>query len=280
MPTEQMMEINGKTMVVDIARRGARGYGPAMTDETAPFGFQDVPKAEKASRVRAVFDSVAARYDVMNDAMSGGMHRLWKDAAAAKLNPQPGEVILDVAGGTGDSARRLKRRGEGAARRRGLAAPEIHVIDINSEMLEAGRARGEDGLTWTEADAERLPYPDRFADAYIISFGIRNCTDIAAVLREAHRVLKPGGRFFCLEFSRLAIGGLEPIYDFYSFKAIPALGKLIANDADSYTYLVESIRRFPDQETFLAMIQNAGLARAGYRNMAAGACALHWGWAV
>ncbi|MGE0595640.1 MAG: class I SAM-dependent methyltransferase [Hyphomonadaceae bacterium] len=251
-----------------------------MTDETASFGFEDVPKAEKASRVRAVFDNVASKYDLMNDAMSGGMHRIWKDAAAAKLNPQPGEIILDVAGGTGDIARRLKKLGDGAAQRRGLAAPEIHVADINAEMLEAGRARGEDGLTWTEADAEHLPYQDCFADAYIISFGIRNCTDIAAVLREAHRVLKPGGRFFCLEFSRLAVGGLEPVYDFYSFKAIPALGKLLANDPDSYRYLVESIRRFPDQETFLAMIREAGFQRAAYRNMAGGVCALHWGWKI
>lgn len=252
----------------------------AMNDDTASFGFQDVPKNEKAGRVRAVFDSVAARYDLMNDAMSGGMHRLWKDAAAAKLNPQPGEVILDVAGGTGDIARRLKKMGDAAARRRGRAPPEIHVVDVNTEMLAAGRARGEDGLVWTEGDAERLPFPDAFADAYIISFGIRNCTDIAAVLREARRVLKPGGRFFCLEFSRLAIGGLEPVYDFYSFNAIPALGKLLANDADSYRYLVESIRRFPDQERFLGMIRDAGFARAAYRNMAGGVCALHWGWAV
>ncbi|MEZ5994444.1 MAG: class I SAM-dependent methyltransferase [Hyphomonadaceae bacterium] len=251
-----------------------------MSDDTASFGFQDVPKGEKASKVRAVFSSVASKYDLMNDAMSGGMHRLWKDAAAAKLNPQPGELILDVAGGTGDIARRLKKLGDGAAQRRGLEAPEIHVIDINTEMLEAGRKRGEDGLYWHEGDAENLPVDDGVADAYIISFGIRNCTDIPAVLREARRVLKPGGRFFCLEFSRLAIGGLEPVYDFYSFNAIPALGKLLANDPDSYRYLVESIRRFPDQEAFLAMIREAGFARAAYRNMAAGVCALHWGWSV
>lgn len=251
-----------------------------MAEETASFGFQDVPKSEKASRVRAVFSSVASKYDLMNDAMSGGMHRLWKDAAGAALNPQPGELILDVAGGTGDVARRLKRLGDRAAARRGLEPPEIHVVDINPEMLEAGRQRGEDGLFWHEGDAERLPVDDAAADAYIISFGMRNCTDIAAVLGEARRVLKPGGRFFCLEFSRLALGGVEPVYDFYSFKAIPALGKLLANDADSYRYLVESIRRFPDQERFLGMIREAGFARAAYRNMAGGVCALHWGWAV
>ncbi len=251
-----------------------------MPSDTASFGFQDVPKAEKAERVRGVFSSVAAKYDLMNDAMSGGMHRLWKYAAAAKLNPQPGELILDVAGGTGDVARRLKKLGDAAAKRRSLEPPEIHVIDINAEMLEAGRKRGEDGLYWHEGDAEKLPVDGHAADAYIISFGIRNCTDIPAVLREAKRVLKPGGRFFCLEFSRLAIGGLAPVYDFYSFKAIPALGKLLANDPDSYRYLVESIRRFPDQERFLAMIQEAGFARAAYRNMAGGVVALHWGWSV
>ena len=251
-----------------------------MSSDTASFGFQDVPRAEKAGRVRAVFSSVANKYDLMNDAMSAGMHRFWKDAAAAKLNPQPGELILDVAGGTGDIARRLKKLGDGAAQRRGLEPPEIHVIDINTEMLEAGRKRGEGGLYWHEGDAENLPVHDSAADAYIISFGIRNCTDVAKVLREAKRVLKPGGRFYCLEFSRLAIGGLEPAYDFYSFNAIPALGKLLANDPDSYRYLVESIRRFPDQETFLAMIEAAGFKRAGYRNMACGVCALHWGWSV
>lgn len=254
-----------------------------MTDsspETASFGFTDVPKAEKASRVRAVFDSVAGRYDLMNDAMSAGLHRLWKDAAAAKLNPQPGEVIYDVAGGTGDIARRLKKLGDKAARRRGLVAPAIHVFDINAEMLAAGRNRGDDGLSWTCADAEKLPAPDASADAFIISFGIRNCTDIAAVLADARRVLKPGGRFFCLEFSRLAVAGLDGVYDFYSFQAIPALGKLLAGDAESYRYLVESIRRFPDQERFKAMIEEAGFARVSYRNFSAGVCALHWGWVV
>ncbi len=251
-----------------------------MAEETASFGFQEVPKAEKASRVREVFSSVASKYDLMNDAMSGGLHRLWKDAAVAKLNPQPNELILDVAGGTGDIARRMKKLGDAAAARRGLEPPEIHVIDINTEMLEAGRARGEDGLQWHEGDAENLPVDDAVADAYIISFGIRNCTNIDGVLREARRVLKPGGRFYCLEFSRLAVGGLEPVYDFYSFNAIPALGKLLANDADSYRYLVESIRRFPDQERFLGMIRDAGFARAAYRNMAGGVVALHWGWAV
>jgi demethylmenaquinone methyltransferase / 2-methoxy-6-polyprenyl-1,4-benzoquinol methylase len=248
--------------------------------ETASFGFQDVPKAEKAGRVRAVFDSVARRYDLMNDAMSLGLHRIWKDAAAAKLNPQPGEILLDVAGGTGDIARRLKRLGEAAAKRRGGAAPEIVVLDVNAEMLAEGRARGAEDLAWLCADAERLPLPGAYADGYVIAFGLRNCTDIAAVLTEARRVLKPGGRFVCLEFSRLAVGGVEPIYDFYSFRAIPQLGKWIANDAESYRYLVESIRRFPDQERLASMMRAAGFARVAYRNLAGGVVALHWGWAV
>lgn len=252
----------------------------AREEETVSFGFEEVAKAQKASRVRAVFDSVASRYDLMNDAMSAGLHRLWKDAAAAKLNPQPGEVILDVAGGTGDIARRLKKRADAARAHRGGEGADITVLDINAEMLAAGQKRGEDGLSWLCADAERLPYSSAHADAYIISFGIRNCTDIAAVLEEARRVLKPGGRFFCLEFSRLAVSALDPLYDAYSFRVIPALGRLIADDPDSYKYLVESIRRFPDQERFAAMISAACFARVGYRNFAGGAAALHWGWAL
>lgn len=249
-------------------------------EETASFGFEDVPRAEKAGRVRAVFDSVALRYDLMNDAMSLGMHRLWKDAATAKINPQPGEIILDVAGGTGDMARRLKRMADATALRRRRAGADIRVVDINASMLAEGRKRGGDGLSWVCADGERLPFESNIADAYIISFGIRNCTDIPAVLREARRVLKPGGRFHCLEFSQLAIGGVSPAYDAYSFHAIPAIGRVLANDAESYRYLVESIRRFPDQDTFAAMIADAGFTRVGYRNMTGGVCALHWGWAV
>jgi demethylmenaquinone methyltransferase/2-methoxy-6-polyprenyl-1,4-benzoquinol methylase len=256
-----------------------------MSDDTASFGFQDVPKSEKGARVREVFERVAPRYDLMNDAMSAGMHRLWKDSAAAKLNPQPGETILDVAGGTGDIARRLKRLSDKAAARRGLAPADITVFDINPDMLAEGRRRSdksgaEDGLNWAAGDAEHLPVPDAHADAYIISFGIRNCTDIPAVLAEARRVLKPGGRFLCLEFSQLAIVGLEPLYDLYSFRAIPALGKWIAGDEESYRYLVESIRRFPDQERFASMIRDAGFARVASRNLAGGVVALHWGWAA
>lgn len=245
--------------------------------DTASFGFADIPAAEKSGRVREVFDRVASRYDLMNDLMSGGMHRIWKDAAVAKLNPQPGETILDIAGGTGDIARRIKKRVEAAIARRGGEPARIIVSDINVEMLEAGRKRGEDGLEWEAGDAEHLPFPDNSADAYVISFGIRNVTDVQQALNDAWRVLKPGGRFVCLEFSRMAIGGVGPLYDAYSFQVIPQIGKLVARDEASYRYLVESIRRFPDQETFAAMIRAAGFRRVGWRNYTGGVVALHWG---
>lgn len=255
---------------------------PKGTSGTTSFGFTDVPAAEKADRVREVFDRVASRYDLMNDLMSGGMHRLWKDAAVAKLNPQPGETILDIAGGTGDIARRIRKRVEAAIGRRGGERARIIVSDINEEMLEAGRRRslkdgGEDGLEWIPGNAEALPFDDGMASAYIISFGIRNVTDVQKALGDAYRVLKPGGRFVCLEFSRMAIGGVGPLYDAYSFNVIPRIGKLVANDEAAYRYLVESIRRFPDQETFAGMIRKAGFGRVGWRNFAGGVVALHWG---
>ncbi|NWG52763.1 MAG: class I SAM-dependent methyltransferase [Hydrogenophilaceae bacterium] len=253
---------------------------PGAADDRTSFGFEDVPRAEKAQRVHGVFARVARRYDLMNDAMSGGLHRLWKDEAVAKLNPQPGEFFLDVAGGTGDIARRIARRAERIRKRRGGTPARIAIVDINEEMLAAGRARGEDGFSWVNADAEALPFRDASADGYTIAFGIRNCTNIDAVLREARRTLKPGGRFVCLEFSRLAIGGIEPVYDFYSFRIIPLIGKAVAGDEDSYRYLVESIRRFPEQEDFAGMMRDAGFARVGYRNLAGGVVALHWGWAL
>jgi demethylmenaquinone methyltransferase/2-methoxy-6-polyprenyl-1,4-benzoquinol methylase len=248
---------------------------------TADFGFEQVPRAEKAGRVRDVFARVASRYDLMNDLMSAGLHRLWKDAAADWVNPQPGETIVDCAGGTGDISRRLKARADRAARRRGIEnTGRIIVCDINEEMLAAGRAKGEDGLEWIAGDAEVLPFTDHFADAYTIAFGIRNVTEIQQALFEARRVLKPGGRFACLEFSHIAIGALEPLYDAYSFNVIPAIGGAVAQDEDSYRYLVESIRRFPDQETFAAMIKRAGFKRVGYRNFSGGVAALHTGWAL
>lgn len=246
---------------------------------TASFGFEDVPAREKAARVRDVFDKVAARYDLMNDLMSAGLHRVWKDIAADRLNPQPGESILDMAGGTGDVARRLLARAERARQRRGGDPARLLVADINAEMVAAGLRRGEDGLSWLVADAEALPLRNASMDAYSISFGIRNVTDIPKALKEARRVLKRGGRFVCLEFSRLAVPALEPAYDLFSFSVIPAIGKLVAGDGDAYRYLVESIRRFPDQETFAGMLRTAGFGRVDYSNLSGGVAAVHQGWA-
>lgn len=252
-----------------------------MTDPTtASFGFQDIPAAEKASRVRGVFDAVAARYDLMNDLMSAGMHRAWKDAVASRLNPQPGERILDLAGGTGDLARRFKALADAARVRRGGLPAEIIVVDINHEMIVAGRERGLDGLGWSVGDAEALPFADASCDGYVISFGIRNVTDIPKALHEARRVLKPGGRFLCLEFSKPTTGALEAAYDAWSFNAIPPIGRMVTGDAAPYQYLVESIRRFPDQETFRAMVEAAGFARTSVSNFSGGIVALHTGWAV
>jgi demethylmenaquinone methyltransferase/2-methoxy-6-polyprenyl-1,4-benzoquinol methylase len=252
-----------------------------MTKTEASFGFQDVDPADKPGLVRGVFDRVAGRYDLMNDLMSAGVHRLWKDMTAARLNPQPGETIIDCAGGTGDISQRLAKLARGAQARRGGADPKIVVIDYNAEMIAAGRKRGLDpAIAWTVGDAQRLPLPDRSADAYVIGFGIRNVTDIATALREARRVLKPGGRFLCLEFSRPTTPALAKAYDSYSFKAIPWIGELVAGDRASYQYLVESIRRFPDQARFAAMIEQAGFKRVGFTNFTGGVAALHHGWAL
>jgi demethylmenaquinone methyltransferase/2-methoxy-6-polyprenyl-1,4-benzoquinol methylase len=247
----------------------------------ATFGFRDVDPAEKPRLVRGVFDSVASRYDLMNDLMSGGVHRLWKDAVAARLNPQPGETIIDCAGGTGDMARRFAKMARAAQQRRGGADAKVFVVDYNAEMIAAGRSKGgEPEITWTVGDAQRLPLPDATADAYVISFGIRNVTDIAAALAEARRVLKPGGRFLCLEFSRPPAEAFRKFYDAYSFRVIPAVGGWVAKDRASYQYLVESIRRFPDQARFKGMIEQAGFSRVTYTNFTGGVAALHHGWAV
>jgi demethylmenaquinone methyltransferase/2-methoxy-6-polyprenyl-1,4-benzoquinol methylase len=252
-----------------------------MSERAATFGFRDVDPAEKPGLVRGVFDRVSGKYDLMNDLMSAGVHRLWKDAVAARLNPQPGEVILDLAGGTGDMARRFARLARQAQLRRGGPDATVHVLDYNAEMIGAGREKGgEPEMTWGVADAQRLPLPDAFADAYCISFGIRNVTDISLALREARRVLKPGGRFLCLEFSRPVSEALRNAYDLWSFKAIPRIGEWIVNDRDSYQYLVESIRRFPDQEAFAALIREAGFSRVTYSNYSGGIAALHQGWAI
>ncbi len=245
------------------------------------FGFRDVDATEKVSLVRGVFERVADRYDLMNDLMSGGVHRLWKDMLVARLNPQPGETIIDCAGGTGDVARRLARRSRVVQQRRGGADARVMVLDYNAEMVRAGREKGsEPEIAWGVGDAMALPLPDSCADAYVIAFGIRNVADVSAALREARRVLRPGGRFFCLEFSRPLSAPLRRAYDAYSFKVIPAVGGLVAGDRGSYQYLVESIRRFPDQKTFSGMIEAAGFSRVGHTNFSGGVVAMHHGWVL
>jgi demethylmenaquinone methyltransferase / 2-methoxy-6-polyprenyl-1,4-benzoquinol methylase len=241
--------------------------------ETVSFGYQEVAPEEKTRRVGDVFASVAQRYDLMNDAMSGGMHRLWKDRFVRRVKPRAGEQILDMAGGTGDIAFRLA-----------AAGASVTVADINPAMLEVGMERaakrGVDGLIWTEANAETLQWPDRFFDAYTIAFGIRNVTDIPAALREAHRVLRRGGRFFCLEFSTTLWPGFADVYDLYSHKLVPQLGKWLADDEASYRYLVESIRRFPDMARFERMIADAGFARTRVEPLLGGLVAIHSGWKI
>ena len=251
--------------------------GAQAPPEQASFGFRDVPASEKAGLVRQVFASVAPRYDLMNDLMSGGVHRLWKNALVDVVNPRPGEKFLDVAGGTGDIAFRiLKRQGE---------RPDVTVCDINPAMLEVGRDRAIDrgllvGLSWTTGDAETLPFPDHSFDGYTIAFGLRNVTDIDRALGEAHRVLKPGGRFYCLEFSKVTSAPLGRLYDAYSERALPFFGKLVARDAESYRYLHESIRRFPPQRELAARLRKAGFANVGWRDMTLGVVALHSAWRV
>jgi len=248
---------------------------------SATFGYRDVDAAEKAGLVRGVFERVAGRYDLMNDLMSLGAHRIWKDAAAARLNPQPGELIVDCAGGTGDLARRYAAMTRRAQARRGGPDARIVVVDINAEMVGAGRARGgEPEICWAVGDAERLPLPDASANAYSIAFGLRNVTDIPGALAEARRVLKPGGRFLCLEFSKLTAAALRPFYDAYSFGVIPRIGERVAGDGESYRYLVESIRRFPDQTALARLMAGAGFARVSVTNFTGGVAALHHGWAV
>jgi len=246
---------------------------PGPSAETIDFGFRQVPVQAKKTLVRAVFDSVARRYDLMNDLMSLGIHRAWKRAFIAALAPRPDRTLLDLAGGTGDITFGWLAGGGG---------PAI-LSDINAAMLEVGRdralARGfARGLSFLVADGERLPLPDRAVDTVTISFGLRNCTDKPAVLREARRVLKPGGRFLCLEFSRVQVAALAPLYDVWSFKVLPRLGRYVAKDEESYQYLAESIRTFPDQETLAAMMAEAGLARVRVRNLTGGIAAIHTGW--
>jgi demethylmenaquinone methyltransferase/2-methoxy-6-polyprenyl-1,4-benzoquinol methylase len=253
----------------------------ASAGKTSSFGFRDVEATEKVRLVRGVFDSVASNYDLMNDLMSGGVHRLWKDAAAAKLNPRPGEVILDVAGGTGDMARRYAKMARAAQRRRGGADASVIVLDYNAEMIMAGVGKGgEPEMSWSVGDAMALPLPDASVDAYSISFGIRNVADIAQALAEARRVLKPGGRFLCLEFSKVNVPGLDTLYDAYSFKLLPKMGQMVAGDAESYRYLAESIRRFPPPDQFARMIGEAGLDQVKVRTLSGGIAAMHSAWRI
>ena len=251
------------------------------TPRTSSFGFREVGLREKTDLVRGVFERVAPRYDLMNDLMSGGVHRLWKDAAVARLNPRPGETIIDCAGGTGDVARRLAKLARGAQKRLGGPTTRIVVVDYNAEMVAAGRRRDPaPEIAWAVGDAQALPLRDGKADAYVIAFGIRNVADLAKALSEAKRVLKPGGRFLCLEFSKPVAEPIRATYDAYSFKVIPAIGQLVAKDRDSYQYLVESIRRFPDQRRFAAMMTEAGFVNVGWTNYSGGVTALHHGWVV
>jgi demethylmenaquinone methyltransferase / 2-methoxy-6-polyprenyl-1,4-benzoquinol methylase len=257
------------------------------------FGFRQVPLADKQALVDGVFRSVASRYDLMNDLMSGGLHRAWKDALVTAVNPPKGQpdarpaagreaaarapafALLDLAGGTGDIALRVLAAGSAGTR--------ATVVDINAEMLEVGRERAaehgfDDAITFVEANAEALPFADRSYDAVTIAFGIRNVPRIAAALAEAHRVLRLGGRFLCLEFSTVDVPGLDALYDLYSFNVIPALGRVVAGDADAYRYLVESIRRFPRPEPFADMLRAAGFRRVSFQRMSGGIVALHSGW--
>lgn len=245
-------------------------------EQTTHFGFETVPEAEKAKKVQGVFTSVASKYDVMNDVMSLGIHRIWKEAMMDWLAPRPSQKLLDVAGGTGDiSFKFLKRAGSGHAT----------VLDITENMLIEGRKRAEanqvlDSLNWVVGDAMALPFADNSFDVYTISFGIRNVTRPQEALNEAFRVLRPGGRLMVLEFSQIPVPLAQKAYDFYSFNVIPRMGKLIANDRDSYQYLIESIRKFPNQETFLSMVRQAGFENANYRNLSLGISALHSGWKI
>ena len=241
--------------------------------EQVSFGYTDVDPAEKTRRVGDVFQSVASRYDLMNDLMSGGLHRLWKDHFVRKVKPRAGDAILDMAGGTGDIAFRMAKSGV-----------QVTVADINPAMLEVGMKRaarrGIDGLIWAEENAESLSFPDRSFDGYTIAFGIRNVTYIDKALAEAHRVLKRGGRFYCLEFSSTEWPGFGAIYDRYSHNVVPRIGKAVAGDAESYRYLIESIRRFPDMPAFKAMIEQAGFARVSVEPILGGLVAIHSGWKI
>lgn len=243
-----------------------------MTD-TTDFGFREVPRDQKTSLVRGVFESVAPRYDLMNDLMSLGIHRVWKRIFVNAIGASRRETLLDLAGGTGDIAFGALARGAG----------RVILTDVNPAMLEVAQRRALDrgivsGLEFAVVDAERIPLPDRSVEKVSIAFGLRNCTDKDAVLREARRVLRPGGRFHCLEFSKVELAPLAPVYDAWSFRVLPEIGARVAKDRESYEYLAESIRRFPDQETLAEMMRDAGLERVAHRNLSGGIVAIHTGW--
>ena len=253
----------------------ARRRRPFSAGDRASFGYREVGAEEKQGLVRGVFSNVARSYDLMNDLMSGGVHRLWKDAFVDQLNPRPGWTVLDVAGGTGDIAFRLRKRTGDDGR--------VVVCDLTPDMLAVGRDRGVDkgvlsGIDWVAGDAMKLPIHSRSADAYTIAFGLRNVTHIEDVLAEAYRSLRPGGRFMCLEFSQVVLPVLDRVYDLYSFNVLPRIGQLVARDRESYQYLVESIRRFPPQEELAQMMRDAGFERVSYRNLSGGIAAIHSGW--
>jgi len=253
-------------------------------NDTTHFGFRTVRTEEKQGLVREVFDSVAAKYDLMNDVMSLGVHRLWKDRFVDWLAPRPGMRCLDVGGGTGDIAFRILKE---VQRRRQEGQPPAHVTvsDINGEMLKVGRDRATasgilENIEWVEADAQALPFDDARFDAYTIAFCLRNVTDIDKALREARRVLKPGGRFLCLEFSKVLVPGLDAAYDLYSFQVLPRMGQMIAGNREAYQYLAESIRRFPPQQELARRIREAGLGQVSVRNLSGGIAAMHSAWRV
>ncbi|MGQ0675872.1 MAG: class I SAM-dependent methyltransferase [Rhodospirillales bacterium] len=250
---------------------------PKSRGPEVPFGFRDVAQSDKPGLVRGVFGGVARRYDLMNDLMSGGVHRLWKRAMIDELDPRKGWTLVDLAGGTGDIAFAFLERVQGDGR--------AVVCDLTPDMIAVGRDRALDrailkGVDGVAGAAENIPLAGRSADAVTIAFGLRNTTDMDAALAEAHRVLKPGGKFLCLEFSRCTVPGIDRLYQLYSFHVLPRLGRAVTGEEDAYRYLVESIRRFPPQQELAKRLVGVGFARVGWRNLSGGIAALHWGWRV
>ncbi len=276
----RLVHYGPQTMAQPIESDPTIAPGPqgAPGGDTTHFGYRTVAEAEKAGMVREVFDAVAPKYDLMNDLMSAGIHRLWKGAMIDWLAPRAGQSIVDVAGGTGDIAFRMLER-------MGAAALPVTICDINAEMLNVGRNRAIDkgrldGINWICGNAEALPFPDMSFDACTIAFGLRNVTHIDQAIAEAWRVLKPGGRWICLEFSKVLVPMLDKLYDAYSFRVLPWLGGVVAGDREAYRYLAESIRRFPDQKNLASRMEAAGFAQVKVRNLSGGIAAVHSGWRI